>query len=104
MTEAEWLACTDPLSMLDFLSDKTNARKLRLFAVACCRRVCHLLPKVVRKLVQASERYADGLIGEEVFRQQINRNSIMASMKPESIIAANLSGAMVEYGETSLAR
>jgi hypothetical protein len=37
MTEAEWLACTDPKKMLDFLGKWANKRRLRLFAVACAR-------------------------------------------------------------------
>ena len=62
MTEAEWLACTDPLPMLEFLRGQASARKLRLFAAACCRRVWHLVPDPRwRDAVEAAERYADGL-------------------------------------------
>jgi hypothetical protein len=37
VTEAEWMACTDPDKMLEFLRGKASERKLRLFAVACYR-------------------------------------------------------------------
>jgi hypothetical protein len=39
MTEAEWLACTDQREMLTNLNRPVSERKLRLFAVACCRRI-----------------------------------------------------------------
>ena len=42
MTEQEWLACNDPQKLLDFLRDIISDRKLRLFALACCRRVWYL--------------------------------------------------------------
>src|SRR5262249_23490484 len=61
MTEAEWLACTEPQKMLEFLRGKASERKLRLFAVACCRRVWSLLvDDRTRQTVPAAERFVEG--------------------------------------------
>src|SRR2546423_1834501 len=37
VTEAEWLACTDPQKMLESLRRRGSERKLRLFACDACR-------------------------------------------------------------------
>jgi hypothetical protein len=86
MTEAEWLASTDVNKMYVFLRDTTalfrtrwqgyravprfafSDRKSRLFAVACCRRILHLIPvAAARRVVEVSERFADGLVtGQEL--------------------------------------
>jgi len=60
MTEADWLACTNPDPMLDYLATHGSDRKLRLFACACARRHWDLLPDdSCRRAVEVSERYAD---------------------------------------------
>jgi hypothetical protein len=51
--------------MLEFVRAKVSERKLRLFACSCCRRVERVLKDdVIRKALDAAERYADGRIRE----------------------------------------
>ena len=65
MTPEEWDHCDDPQRMLGFVraSGRASDRKLRLFAVACCRQLWPLLPATDagQQAVLVSERYADGL-------------------------------------------
>ena len=69
MTEAEWMACTNPTPMLEFLRGKASGRKLRLFAVACCRRILQYLKEErSRCLVEIAELFADGTASAEQLR------------------------------------
>jgi hypothetical protein len=71
MTEDEWNDSTEPQKMIEALraSGRATERKLRLVAVACCRRVWHLLTDSKwRKAVEVAELYADGLVAERDFR------------------------------------
>jgi len=72
MNEAEWLKATDPAPMLRFLGTggRASDRKLRLFAVACCRNVRSLMrAKRSQNVLEVSERFADGLASREDLRE-----------------------------------
>ena len=62
MTEHEWHAATEPEPMLAFLRGRASARKLRLFACACCRRHAHLLVPETLAALEVAERFADGSV------------------------------------------
>lgn len=61
MTETEWLECTEPTPMLEFLRDIATERKLRLFNVACCRLIGELITDATsQRALDVAERFADG--------------------------------------------
>jgi hypothetical protein len=68
MAEAQWLTCESIEDMLQVFPANTSARKLRLFAVACCRRLPGLAELSLRAL-DVAERHAEGLAGPDALRQ-----------------------------------
>jgi len=67
MTEAEWLACEDPIDMLRFVKQwrtirkQVKQRKQKLFAIACCRRLWSLIDdERTRRGIEVVERFTDG--------------------------------------------
>jgi hypothetical protein len=61
-TDAErWATGDDPAALLALVRPRATARKARLFACACCRRLWPLLRDGrARRAVEVAERYADG--------------------------------------------
>lgn len=75
MTEEEWLKCIDPQPMLEFLRGRASGRKprvserkIRLFAVACSRRIWDRIDALGRRAVDVAEMFADGLAGPDEMR------------------------------------
>jgi hypothetical protein len=61
MNEAEWLSCSEPQVMLEWLTGRAGDRKWRLFACAAARAVWASLARLrVRWAVETAERFADG--------------------------------------------
>lgn len=61
MNEAEWMGCTHPQPMIDFLKDTASVRKMRLLGCACSRRVLTILNNPqAEKTIDIAERVADG--------------------------------------------
>jgi len=72
MTEVEWLACTHPMPMLEHLRGRASDRKLRLFAVACCRSIWHLLSDDrCRESVEMAERSVDHQTAESLLEKAL---------------------------------
>jgi hypothetical protein len=61
MTEQEWLECTDPQVMLEWLKQNGNAsdRKLDLFSRACQQRIIHLIAD--KRAVERWEQEEEGM-------------------------------------------
>jgi hypothetical protein len=69
MAEGSWLANLDSNEIWEngdlLWNDHADERKCRLYAVACARRIWHLLPDdLSRRVVETFERLADGLCEE----------------------------------------
>ncbi|VTR91215.1 Uncharacterized protein OS=Singulisphaera acidiphila (strain ATCC BAA-1392 / DSM 18658 / VKM B-2454 / MOB10) GN=Sinac_1679 PE=4 SV=1 [Gemmata massiliana] len=115
MNKRQWFASTDPQPMLHFIRGRASDRKLRLFAVACCR---HFWPAFAaddsaRRTVELAERFADG--GATVKEYRIARALAEVPWGPESdhrlcrtrelakaTVKANASGAALDAGRDAM--
>ena len=67
MTEAEWLIAKEPYYMVHALPKNASSRKLRLFAVACCRRIWKAFTdERSRRCVEVAEQFAEGVVSRKV--------------------------------------
>lgn len=60
LSEPEWFSSSQPQEMLTFLRGKASERKLRLFGVACCRRIWgEMRDERSRRTVEIAEDFAE---------------------------------------------
>jgi hypothetical protein len=102
MTEQAWLTVVAPDVMLSWVAPRCSARKLRLFAVACCRRVAHRYGERLAALVDFVEANAGALIRPNSpalpripqtsrFGEQRNEADLARALtRPNALEAANL--------------
>jgi hypothetical protein len=70
VTEADWMASTDPQPMIECLRGKVSERKLRLFAAAAARRIWRqLTDERSRRGVEAVEEYVNGQASDQDLRR-----------------------------------
>ena len=105
MTETEWLACTSPDPMLEFLRGRASDRKLRLFAVACCRRLWPLLvEEASRYVVELAEEFAEKQYRPLSLESAIRDNyAFLQTINPYTATAVAVSAANAAGGEASWA-
>jgi hypothetical protein len=89
MTEAEYLDCHNGFNFLmeklAFLHTTASDRKLRLFAVGCCRQVWTLVRfEELRQLVEIAERYADGLVNDEEMKALLPTDAWVGDNAPDT--------------------
>ena len=102
MTEAEWMAATDPNPMLEHLWTEPGNRKLRLFGAACCRQVWGRLMHIEsRQAVEAVERYADGGIDTDKLADARNLHRSCGAWKIQRNAADTVSQASFYDGSTT---
>ena len=101
MTEAEWLACTDPYELLRCAGFRSYHRKSRLFAVACCRRIwASLVDECPRTAIEVAERFADdGACGEEL----LTAAQAAFDVYREMVVAVGQPAALFEWAAASTA-
>jgi hypothetical protein len=94
MTEAEWLGFSGSggeAQVMEFLRLQSSDRKLRLFAVACCRRITPLISEEeCRRLVAVTEAFADGMTTEHELAAAEDQARNACRGKPLSALYASI--------------
>src|SRR6266545_4921399 len=88
MTESEWWSATDPEGLIDwlFFDALASEPKCRAFAIACCRRVEHLVQhKVVIQTLSALELVTTGCRDATEVEQLADLSAQAIGQRPSGI-------------------
>lgn len=96
MTEAKWLKCSNIWELTEFLHERQDERRLRLFAYACSQRfLSEQSEEIFHRALKAVERRAEGNCSDEEL-QEIHRiildriNDLESTLRnAEGIIVSN---------------
>jgi hypothetical protein len=99
MTEAEWLAATDAMPMLQFLVGKASDRKLRLFICAWGYDAwSKMLDECSREAIVVAERFADGLADQSELTASFQ--DALCAWDAIKIVRGGRHGKPIRSGET----
>jgi hypothetical protein len=85
MIESGWLACSEPEGTLELLQGKASERKLRLFAIACCRRIWgRINDGRSRAAVEFAEQFAEVGLARRGGRAAVERAAQAACREAEA--------------------
>jgi hypothetical protein len=98
MSEAEWLACTDPMPMARLLRSTASDRKSRLFVCACFRSFWHPRADPRRKsAIEITERFVDGLAKWSDLSHAIEEARSASSEEDQTLRLLRLASPYDEY-------
>jgi hypothetical protein len=85
MTEERWFSSRHPHPMLDFIQHRISERKLRLYALACCREQIDPYEDADEAaLFRCAERLADGLLSEDERKKAEDRHGEIRPLRVET--------------------
>jgi hypothetical protein len=107
MSEQDWMTWWDAFDLLSWCEDeegRLSQRKLRLFAVACCRTIWPVLTDATQRAVEVAERFADHQASSEELKAiRSAAEADQRAVQPAASGAEATKEAVLTYGLASLA-
>jgi len=69
--------------MLDIFHGYASDRKLRLFAVACCRKIYHFVPTRTQQTIEVTEQFVEGCVMRDALIRARRQGAVSHALPPE---------------------